>query len=349
MKKKLTAIFAGVIMLATLVACNKEESGDITTMNMNKYMKLGEYKGLTVDYIPDEVTDDSVEEEIKSILIANSEKIGVKEGKVKNGDLVNVDYVGYKDGVAFDGGTAKSQNIRVGAGNYIPGFEEAMVGMTPGETVEAEMTFPEEYHSSELAGQDVVFAITCNFIYPEITDEVVVAMESDKYGTKDEFYTYVEEKVRSDAEENNSSNITALAFEKILENSEFKEVPESIKKMQKEDLEKKYKVAIDAGAGDLETVVQYIYGCSADELIDVYAKQRMAIQAIAKAEGIEVTDAEIDERLSELAEEFGTDPQGYLDANEITREKFKELIISEKVQQFVYENTKTASAVTDGE
>ena len=327
MKKKLTAIFAGVIMLATLAACNKEESGDITTMNMNKYMKLGEYKGLTVDYIPDEVTDDSVEEEIKSILIANSEKIGVKEGKVKNGDLVNVDYVGYKDGVAFDGGTAKSQNIRVGAGNYIPGFEEAMVGMTPGETVEAEMTFPEEYHSSELAGQDVVFAITCNFIYPEITDEVVVAMESDKYGTKDEFYTYVEEKVRSDAEENNSSNITALAFEKILENSEFKEVPESIKKMQKEDLEKKYKVAIDAGAGDLETVVQYIYGCSADELIDVYAKQRMAIQAIAKAEGIEVTDAEIDERLSELAEESGTDPQGYLDANEITREKFKELMM----------------------
>ncbi|MBR3637620.1 MAG: hypothetical protein IKN45_06815, partial [Lachnospiraceae bacterium] len=133
------------------------------------------------------------------------------------------------------------------------------------------------------------------------------------------------------------------------ENSEFKEVPESIKKMQKEDLEKRYKVAIDAGAGDLETVVQYIYGCSADELIDVYAKQRMAIQAIAKAEGIEVTDAEIDERLSELAEEFGTDPQGYLDANEITREKFKELMISEKVQQFVYENTKTASAVTDGE
>ena len=339
MKKKLTALFIGLALTATVFGCNKETGSDITSMNMSKYMTLGDYKGLTVEYDLAEVTDEALEEQIKSMLIANSEKIALLEGTAKNGDLVNINYVGYKDDVPFDGGTANSQNIRIGAGNYIPGFEEAIIGMAPGETKDANMTFPADYHSEELAGQDVVFAITLNYIYPEITDEVVASMENSKYGTKEEFMAYAEEIVRNDAESSNSSNVTALAFEKILENAEYKNIPDSILQMQREDLEKRYASAIEGGGGDLDTVIKYIYGCSADELVEVYAKQRMAIQAIAKEEGIAVTDEELDARLNEVAENFGTDPETYLSMNEITREKFRELMISEKVQQFVYENT----------
>ena len=287
MKKKLTALFIGLALTATVFGCNKETGSDITSMNMSKYMTLGDYKGLTVEYNLAEVTDEALEEQIKSMLIANSEKIALLEGTAKNGDLVNINYVGYKDDVPFDGGTANSQNIRIGAGNYIPGFEEAIIGMAPGETKDANMTFPADYHSEELAGQDVVFAITLNYIYPEITDEVVASMENSKYGTKEEFMAYAEEIVRNDAESSNSSNVTALAFEKILENAEYKNIPDSI----------------------------------------------------LQEEGIAVTDEELDARLNEVAENFGTDPETYLSMNEITREKFRELMISEKVQQFVYENT----------
>ena len=103
-------------------------------------------------------------------------------------------------------------------------------------------------------------------------------------------------------------------------------------------------IAIEGGAGGLDSVIQYLYGCSAEELIEVYSKQRMVTQAIAKEEGITVTDEEVNARLEEVGAMYGMDGENYLKVNEISREKFKELMISEKVQQFVYENTNTPTA-----
>ena len=343
MKKRFSLLIAFLALALVFPGCQKNNGVyDITTINMDKYMTLGEYKGITVDYVPKEVTDEAVEEKVRTLLIANSEKIAVKEGNAKKGDLVNVNYVGYKDDVPFDGGTANSQNIRIGAGNYIPGFEDAIIGLTPGETAEAPMTFPADYSNAELAGQDVVFTITLNFIYPELTDETVAQMESDLYKTKDQFLDYARGAVEQEIKDSSQSAITSLAFEKILENSTFKEIPEVVRENQKADLEKKYAPAIEGGAGGLDSVIQYLYGCSADELIEVYSKQRMATQAIAKNEGITVTDEELNSRLEEVGAMYGMDGENYLKVNEITKEKFKELMISEKVQKFIYENTNTA-------
>ncbi len=343
MKKRLSFLWLLLVFVLILPACQKDTVYDITTMNMDKYLTLGEYKGLTVNYNLASASDEAVEEQIKSLLISNSEKIAVKEGKAQKGDLVNINYVGYKDDVPFDGGTANSQNIRIGAGNYIPGFEEAIIGMTPGETVDANLTFPENYHDADLAGQMVVYSITLNFIYPEITDEVVAKMENAKFTNRDEFLAYAKQIVEKDAMDSNKTAVTSLAFEKILENTEFKEVPAVVKENQKADLEKRYATAIEGGAGGLDSVIQYLYGCSAEELIDVYSKQRMVTQAIAKAEGITVTEEEVDARLKEVGELYGMDGENYLKVNEITREKFKELMISERVQTFVYENTTAVS------
>lgn len=347
MKKRFPLILAVLAFALVFPGCSGEKNYDITTMNMDKYMTLGEYKGITVDYTPKTADDEAIQEQIKSMMISNSEKIAIKEGTAKKGDLVNINYVGYKDDVPFDGGTANSQNVLIGAGNYIPGFEEAIIGLKPGETVDAKMTFPEEYHNADLAGQDVVFAITLNFIYPEITDEVVAQMENSKYTTKEEFENYAREVVEKDLEESNSTAVTTLAFEKILENSMFKEIPDVVKENQKADLEKKYAVAIEGGAGGLDSVIQYLYGCSAEELIEVYSKQRMAIQAIAKKEGITVTDEEVEARLTEVGAMYGMDGENYLKVNDISREKFKELMISEKVKTFIYENTNTPGAAEE--
>lgn len=347
MKKRIPLLLTILALALVFPGCNEEKAYDITTINMDKYMTLGEYKGLTVEYTPKEADEEAIQEQIKSMMISNSEKIAIMDGTAKKGDLVNINYVGYKDDVPFDGGTANSQNVLIGAGNYIPGFEEAIVGLKPGETVDAKMTFPEEYHNADLAGQDVVFAITLNYIYPEITDEVVARMENSKYSTKEEFENYAREVVERDLEETNSNAVTTLAFEKILENSTFKEIPDVVKEKQKADLEKKYAVAIEGGAGGLDSVIQYLYGCSADELIEVYSKQRMVTQAIAKEEGITVTDEEVEARLAEVGAMYGMDGENYLKVNDITKEKFKELLISEKVKAFIYENTNTPGAAEE--
>ena len=346
MKKKALALIPLLVLSLGIVACNNKkttETTDITQMDMTKYMTLGEYKNISVEYNLSEVTQDAVDEQVKSIMIANSEKIAIKEGLAKKGDLVNINYVGYKNDVPFDGGTANSQNIRIGAGGYIDGFEDAIIGLTPGETVEADMTFPEDYHNSDLAGQDVVFSITLNFIYPELSDETVKKMENSKYTTKQELIDHATNTVANDVESTNKNAVVSLAFEKILENAEFKEVPKEISDNQRAAMEKQYASAIEGGAGSLDSVIQYLYGCSAENLIDVYSKQRMATQAIAKAEGIEVTEEEVDARLAEVGGMYGMDGENYLAVNEITREKFKELMISEMVQQFVYENTNAVS------
>ena len=305
---------------------------------------LGEYKGIEVPKTEIEVTDEEVEAEVKKEQEKNSRFVAVEDRGAENGDRVTLDFDGSVDGEAFEGGKGTDYPLTLGSGTFIPGFEEQLIGVKAEDHVDVTVTFPEEYHNADLAGQDVVFAITLNFIYPEITDEVVAAMENSKYGTKEEFYNYAREVVGNDAEEKNANAITTLAFEKILENSTFKEIPDIVRENQKADLEKKYAVAIEGGAGGLDSVIQYLYGCSADELIEVYSKQRMVTQAIAKEEGITVTDEEVNARLEEVGAMYGMDGENYLKVNEISREKFKELMISEKVQQFVYENTNTPTA-----
>ena len=341
MRKKALALITMLVLTTGIVACNKTKTTetDITKMDMSQYVTLGEYKNISVSYKLSEVTDEAVDEQVRSIMIANSEKIGLKEGVAEHGDLVNINYVGYRNDVPFEGGTANSQNIKIGEGTHIPGFEEAVIGMAPGETIEADMTFPEDYHNSDLAGQDVVFSITLNFIYPELTDDVVKQMENTKYSTKKELIDHATNTVSNDVESNNKNAVVSLAFDKILENSQFNEVPKEISDNQRASMEKQYASAIEGGAGSLDSVIQYLYGCSADNLIEVYSKQRMVTQAIAKAEGIEVTEEEVDARLTEVGGMYGMDGENYLAVNEITREKFKELMISERVQQFVYENT----------
>ena len=168
-------------------------------------------------------------------------------------------------------------------------------------------------------------------------------MENSKYTTKQELVEHATNTVASDVESANKNAVVSLAFEKILENAEFKEVPKEVSDNQRAAMEKQYASAIEGGAGSLDSVIRYLYGCSAENLIDVYSKQRMATQAIAKAEGIEVTDEELDARLTEIGGKYGMDGENYLAVNEISREKFRELMISEQVQQFIYENTTAVS------
>ncbi len=353
MRKKLLA--AAVLTLGILAAagCNKKkpstseptsiniEDYDIVSMNMDDYMILGEYKNIGIKYNMIEVTDESIKEQMDLMVKTKGDKIGLKEGNAKEGDLVNIDFEGKIDGVAFEGGSAKDQTVRIGDGQFIPGFEEALIDMQPGEVKDAPIKFPDDYNNKDYAGKDAVFTLTLNYIFPdELTDDIVAQMEEEKYSTVEEMEAFAKDFLERQAQENNESNITGLAFETILSNCAFKEVPEIIKENQRAELEFRYADAIDGGAYDLDTVIKYLYDCSADELIERYCKQRMAIQAIAKAEGITATDEEVDKRLEEVSAAYGLTPDQYMTMNMTNKKKLKELIISEKVQKFVRDNVK---------
>ena len=354
MKKKLFVLFMAAMLACTGVACKKGENTsevptepvmegdfDIALLDLDQYMTLGEYKGVKVEYEPSTTTDENVEEQVRYMMMEYSDEIALYEGTAEDGSYVNINYVGYLDGVAFDGGTANNQNIVIGSKRYIEGFEESIIGMTPGETKDCPMTFPEDYGNEELAGKDVVFTITLNFIYPELTDEVVQKMNNEAFTTVDELKAYARKLLEDEDLETNQSNVVYLGISKIIQNSTFKELPQSLKDDQRKKLEERYKTAIEGGAGDLNTVIKYIYDCTADELIEEFVKQRMVIQAIARLEGLTMTNEQISAMVEEEATANGTTLGEYLVANGMTIPGIKEQAVSEKVQQFIYDNTVT--------
>ena len=181
---------------------------DLPVYDPSEYVTLGEYKGLTIEVDLVEVTDEDVMSQI-----ALETKQTVSEGTVEEGDIVNIDYVGKIDGEEFEGGSAEGYDLEIGSSTFIDGFEEGIIGMQTGETKDLELTFPEDYHSEELDGLDVIFTVTVNSISraPELTDEVAGSIVE---GMTAEAY---QESVRQDLEEQAKENQKSDAQQKLLQ------------------------------------------------------------------------------------------------------------------------------------
>ena len=193
-----------------------EDGTDSGLINVTKedykvsdYIKLGEYKGIKYTVNKLEVTDADIETAIQEDLQAAATEQEIKDRDVvKDGDIVNIDYEGLKDGVAFDGGTAKDSDLVIGSGSFIPGFEDGLIGATVGKQVDIKTTFPEDYQSTELAGQEVVFKVTVNAIkekvVPELTEDYV--KENLKFDTIDAY----KEDIRKKLQEENEGRMQAV-------------------------------------------------------------------------------------------------------------------------------------------
>lgn len=181
------------------------------TVTVKPEVTLGDYKGIKLDKVEYNVTVDDVQAEIDRTRKQAGRRVEVTDRAVENGDIVNLDYSGSADGVKFDGGTAQGQELVIGSGSFIPGFEDGMVGMNVGETKDITVKFPENYHAENLAGKDAVFTVTVNKIekeeLPELNDEF--AKEVSKFDTLDEYRADVEKRLteentrRADAENEN--------------------------------------------------------------------------------------------------------------------------------------------------
>lgn len=196
MKKRILSLLIGICAAATVTGCG---SGAVS----NDKIKIAQYKGVEVEKVEAvKVLDEHVEESIQSTLQAKSTQKEITDRPVKEGDVVTIDYVGKKDGEAFDGGTAEDYQLPIGSGQFIDGFEDGIIGHETGETFDLNLTFPENYQSEDLAGKEVVFTVTLDkiaeVVVPELTDELVAEL-SEESKTVDEF----KKEVKKDLEKSN--------------------------------------------------------------------------------------------------------------------------------------------------
>lgn len=203
------------------------ERPDYTALD---YVTLGEYKGLSVMVEPITIAESEIDDSIEGE-VANQEKYDHRtDGVVAEGDMANIDFEGKKDGVAFDGGTSQGYDLTIGSGAFIDGFEEGLVGVKVGDTVDLNLTFPENYQSEELAGQDVVFTVTVNYVeeMPEITDELVSELSDGAYSTVDGYREYMRGLLQENKEQEREYTIYQDLMTQLYNTCTINEYPQDL-------------------------------------------------------------------------------------------------------------------------
>ena len=357
--KKLTLLLAGCLGLTMMAGCGKSGNpAEALKERYSQYVDLGTYKG--VHYTPTEtpVTSEDVDAQVNQLVTQNGKKIEKKAGTAMTGDTVNIDYVGTVDGVEFDGGSTKGAGteITLGSSGYVSGFDDQIVGHTPGETFDVKVTFPENYGKEALNGKPAVFKTTLNYIvsteYPELTDELVA--EHTDYKTVAEYRAAKEaELVKSRAESDLETDKDYL-MDEVLEVCAAKQYPQAELEERIKELTEQIQSAAQSYGMTLD---QYLmaFGYDADGFqeeirtsVEKYMKRKMVICAIAEKEDIGVTKQEADEKIQELLKSTGlsdvntlNQQTGYKD------EDYYYIVLEDKVVNFVYENAEQMQEAED--
>ena len=259
---------------------------------------LGNYKGLTLTAVREEVTDADIDAELDAL---RQQYPAVVEGRAaKEGDVANIDYVGTKDGVAFDGGTASGYNLSLGNGGFIDGFEDGVVGMMPGEEKDLNLTFPEEYHSAELAGQDVVFHVTLNqLMSPEETavdDDLAKRALGDDSAVLEDLREQVSASLESQAEANYFNAAGNELLTQVINDSQITADPDAVEQMHQQLLTTYTAYASQYGL-ELADFLSLFLGTDEEGLkanAETLVKQEMVLDEIIAAEGLSATDEQKD-------------------------------------------------------
>ena len=281
-------------------------------------VKLGDYKGLTVEAEQQKLTDEMIDARISQDQDKASRTIDVEDRPVQDGDTVNLDYAGTVDGVAFAGGTAEKQTLKIGSHTFIPGFEEQMVGMNIGEEKDLQVKFPEEYHAEELKGKDAVFHVKVNGIQvtekPELDDDF--AADISEFST---FAEYKESIVKELTEQINKSNEIAAEnalVEKAVENAEL-DVPQAMIDDQADYMVREMAMRMSYQGLKMEDYLKYT-GQTMEGMKAMYkpeaekrVKTELVIDAIRKAEKLEPGETEIEKAIADQAERSGMDVENF--------------------------------------
>lgn len=331
----------------------------------SEYITLGEYKNLTVEATKEEITEESIEARLKSNVGNFGTKVmeAVTEGSVQEGDIVTIDYVGKKDGAEFDGGSAEGYELEIGSGKFIEGFEDGLVGVKSGETVDLELTFPEGYQAEELAGQDVVFTVTVHEIKrmpEEITDDMINTGTSGKYTTVEDYREYIRSFMEEDAQEAYENAIINAVMTLVSEGAEISGYPQDLVDYCAASMKAYYEQYAAYYSMDMESFVTAM-GITMEEFEEeVLAAVERTLQAefcyaaIAEAEGMEISEEEFQEALDSYMTMYTSYGYEYENEEAFLAEIGGENIIrtnllQKKVQDFMLENTIVNEAAKESE
>ncbi|PAV27709.1 trigger factor [Virgibacillus profundi] len=276
---------------------------------------LGEYKGLEVEEESVEVTDEDVDHEIEHMREHHAELIVKEEGAVEQGDTVVMDFEGFLDGEAFDGGKGENHSLEIGSGQFIPGFEEKLVGKETGEDTEIELTFPEDYHAEDLAGKEAIFKVKIHEVkskeLPELDDEFAKDVD-EEVETLDELKKKKREELETQKKQNADNQKRETLIEKASENATV-EIPDAMVDTELDQMIKEFEQQLQAQGMTMEMYSQFAgqdENALKEQMKDDAAKRvktNLTLEAIVNAEDLEATEEDVNAELEKMASMYGTD------------------------------------------
>ncbi|MDE7017665.1 MAG: trigger factor [Lachnospiraceae bacterium] len=318
------------------------------TVALKPEVKLGKYKGVKVEKADVEVTEEEINEAIEKERENNARNISVEDRPVKDGDMTVIDFEGFVDGVAFDGGKGENYPLTIGSGAFIPGFEEQLVGAEIGKEVEVNVTFPEDYQAEELKGKAAVFKCTVKEIkekeLPTVDDEF--ASEVSEFDTLDEYKAdlkkNLEEKKAKEAKEAKEDAV----IEAIIEEAQM-DIPDAMIETQQRQLVDEFAQRITMQGLSMEQYMQFT-GANYAQMVERVKPQaeqrikgRLVLEAVAAAENMEVTDEEYDKEMETMAEAYQMEADKVKEMlGEKGAKNIRQDILVKKALAFVVEHAK---------
>ena len=343
MKRKIALFALLVAAVTTMTACGDE-------VNPNKYVTLGEYKGIAVSVAPkDEVTQEDIDNYIQSAVEGQTSYEDVTGRAIQTGDTVNIDYVGKKDGVEFEGGSSADggYDLEIGSGSFIEGFEEGLIGANIGDTLDLNLTFPEDYSTADLAGADVVFTVSVNSIkeavIPELSDELVPTLAAE-CKTVDEYKEYVKNLLEEQVQSSFDQTVQSTAFQNVFAASTVSEPPQDMidyyveqTMLNADTYAGYYGLEREAFITEQLQMTMEDFEAQAQEMAIEASKQELVVRAIAKKEKLKVATDEINTFATENMAMYGYESAEAM-IEEIGESEIEYYLLNTKVLEFLAEN-----------
>ena len=309
--------------------------------------ELGKYKGVEIKKIEYKVTDEDIEHELGHMQEHNARMITVEDRPVESGDIVTIDFEGFVDGKAFDGGKAEGHELEIGSNTFIPGFEDQIIGMKIDEEKDINVKFPEEYFSKELAGKDATFKVKLHEIkkkeLPKLDDEF--AKDVSEFDTLKELKEDIKSKQQKQNDDKAKYETEDAVIKAVCENVKV-DIPSGMIETEVDNMIKDIEQRLSYQGLKLEQYLQMM-GKTTEEMRKEYEpqaidsiKSRLALEAVIKAEKIEATEEEVDEKMKEMAKNYGKENDEEFMKNENVRNYIKDGLTSQKAIEFLVKNAK---------
>jgi trigger factor len=327
------------------------------TVTVKPEVTLGEYKGLEVEEQSVEVTDEDVDHELEHQREHHAELVVKEDGKVEEGDTVVMDFEGFMDGEAFDGGKGENHSLEIGSGQFIPGFEEKLIGKESGEDTEIEVTFPEDYHAEELAGKEAIFKVKIHEVkykeLPELDDEFAKDVD-DEVETLDELKKKKKEELEKQKKQDAENQKKETLVQKASENAEV-DIPSAMVDTELDQMVREFEQQLQMQGMTMEMYTQFS-GQDENELkeqlredAEKRVKTNLTLEAIANTEEIEVTDEDIDAEIENMASMYGTDVEQIKQILGANTEALKGDLKARKAIDYLLQESKTVAAAEEEE